>query len=636
LRKRALASSQTELETLKRLLLNDELKQLEKLESAIRELQFKSEDKESIIEKLTPLFDEILWQNFQTKEKKTIEILGRYLAQIIVQSSQENLEALSSSLQEVISPSIAKEIEENQDKMVDILYPIIGGMISRYVTQSIRELMDSINHKIEDGLSIERYKRKMKAKVTGVSESELLLEESSIAPIVSLFVIHKESGLLIAEATQESQAIDDPHMVASMASAIKDFINDWMQTHDTTQQSEVQLVSYGHATLYIEGAGSVYIIAFLEREPDAQQRLEINHFFASVVKGYNGFFQQFEGDDSAVEIEEIQEKLQHFLNLQEPHSKAKPLKEKQTKPLYWVFGVLLVIVLSFLVNFLYNHYRTYQLQEALLGEIPTAIHVEVEGHRVALYGEVKTPQEYRDILKFVEEEGYKVESHIDVPMGLLLEKERLFKTHLHQEHQKIAQLNRRFDRMNHEFQRVIQYNKISTFHLKEVEKLASVESYILEKLKKRFADYLSLDKDGALEFRNKHLFQIGNAIPNQEALVVLENRFKEYLHLLFDDPSIAPYIGAIVIEGYTDSSGSQKLNQRLSSQRAEYIRLYLADLDLVKSYHLEDRLYAKGLGSRHLVFVDGVEDKEASRRIKIKYQINLRKLVDAIKKQADG
>jgi len=262
LRKRALASSQTELETLKRLLLNDELKQLEKLESAIRELQFKSEDKESIIEKLTPLFDEILWQNFQTKEKKTIEILGRYLAQIIVQSSQENLEALSSSLQEVISPSIAKEIEENQDKMVDILYPIIGGMISRYVTQSIRELMDSINHKIEDGLSIERYKRKMKAKITGVSESELLLEESSIAPIVSLFVIHKESGLLIAEATQESQAIDDPHMVASMASAIKDFINDWMQTHDTTQQSEVQLVSYGHATLYIEGAGSAILLHF--------------------------------------------------------------------------------------------------------------------------------------------------------------------------------------------------------------------------------------------------------------------------------------------------------------------------------------------------------------------------------------
>jgi len=169
----------SELHQLKSLLLNDELDQLKKLESKLDTLDFRSEDQETIIERITPLFDTILLERLKDKDENTVKILSDHLSKIITQTSTSNPEALSYSLQKVIAPAISKEIANNKDVMIDSLYPIMGGMISKYVSQAIKEMLETINEKIEDGLSFDKYKRKLKSKVTGVSETELLLEESS-------------------------------------------------------------------------------------------------------------------------------------------------------------------------------------------------------------------------------------------------------------------------------------------------------------------------------------------------------------------------------------------------------------------------------------------------------------------------
>ena len=283
-------NNQTQLKLLKQLLLEDELTQLKKLASHLSKLDIEWNDTEVIKQKIEPLYDDILLANFAKYDSQTVSIIARYLADIITVSTHQDIDKLSHALQEVISPAISSEIENNKDKMIDALYPIMGGMISKYVTQSIKELMENINQKIEDGLSFERYKRKLKSKLTGVSEVELLLEESSDANIESILIIHKETGLMIAESHQENKELDDAVMVASMASAIKDFVNDWMNTQDSKMVSEVQILSYGNATLYIESAGSVYMIAFMDAEPDYEQRKEINHFLQKYYQNIANYF----------------------------------------------------------------------------------------------------------------------------------------------------------------------------------------------------------------------------------------------------------------------------------------------------------------------------------------------------------
>ena len=64
------------------------------------------------------------------------------------------------------------------------------------------------------------------------------------------------------------------------------------------------------------------------------------------------------------------------------------------------------------------------------------------------------------------------------------------------------------------------------------------------------------------------------------------------------------------IEGHTDSDGSDELNDGLSQARADAVRQFLIDAGLDG-----DRFTAVGFGENQLILVDGVEDKEASRRI---------------------
>ena len=145
-----LKNSTSELDQLKELLLADELAQLKELESKLKALDFQAQDKETIVERVTPLFDTILLERLQNKDTRTKNILSDYLADIITETSKHDVAGLSRSLQSVISPAIAKEIADNKDTMIDALYPIMGGMISKYVTQAIKEMMETINKKIED------------------------------------------------------------------------------------------------------------------------------------------------------------------------------------------------------------------------------------------------------------------------------------------------------------------------------------------------------------------------------------------------------------------------------------------------------------------------------------------------------
>ena len=314
-----------------------------------------------------------------------------------------------------VTPAISKGIADNKETMIDALYPIMGGMISKYVTQAIKEMMETINKKIESGLSFERYKRKAKAKLTGVSETELLMEESSEATISSLFVIQKESSLLIAEANLENQEIDDAHMVASMASAIKDFINDWAQ--NTEPGSEVQILSYGNATLYIESAGSVFLVAFLDAEPDYEQRAEINAFFASVLKEYSDFFQHFDGDDSTKEVVNLSMLMKDYLYAQAPSNASKSKKN----PAKYIFIFLGVLVFAYGLYLFNAWYVSDSLERKVYAQTGEHISIQKKDNVLVLEGQISSLEKVDTIHTLLRhyKKNSKIQDNLTVPISYI-------------------------------------------------------------------------------------------------------------------------------------------------------------------------------------------------------------------------
>jgi len=360
-----LKNSSSELDRLKELLLDEELKKLKKLEEKVDTLDFEARDDATIMKRVTP--------------------------------------------------AISKGISENKETMIDALYPIMGGMISKYVTQAIKELMETINKKIEQGLSFERIRRKAKSKLTGVSETELLLEESTDAMISSIFVVHKETSLLIAEAHLENKEIDDAHMVASMASAIKDFINDWMKHSDTID--EVQLLSYGNATLYIESAGSVFLVAFLDAEPDHEQRSKINTFFASLVKKYAKTFQTFDGEYSSEHFVELSREIKDYLYAQEAIHTIQ--KRNPAKILFVLLGILFSAYGVYLLN---NWYVEKTLEDTIHTQTGEEVSIDINADYVHIEGQVRSIDvmyKIEEIIRGIDRKPKHIINELSVPLSYL-------------------------------------------------------------------------------------------------------------------------------------------------------------------------------------------------------------------------
>lgn len=152
-----------------------------------------------------------------------------------------------------ITESIKKQIKESQDEVVEVLYPIIGRMIKKYITNEIQMLSDKIDAQMELAFSWEGWKIRIKAWISGTPQKELMLSKLIEPKIDEIHVIEKNSGLLLGSYTKKPDL--DRDMVAGMLTAIKSFVEEAFQT-DT---QELESIDYQNHKIIIKNFHSFFI-----------------------------------------------------------------------------------------------------------------------------------------------------------------------------------------------------------------------------------------------------------------------------------------------------------------------------------------------------------------------------------------
>jgi len=155
----------------------------------------------------------------------------------------------------------------------------------------------------------------------------------------------------------------------------------------------------------------------------------------------------------------------------------------------------------------------------------------------------------------------------------------------------------------------------------KIKYLTGIKLRVIEELKKSFGNSINITKDGAIRFNSKVLFDKDSSKLKESAKEELKKTFSKYINALLSNQAIAPNIETIVIEGHTDSDGGFLYNLKLSQDRALAVMDYLLSLDVAKKYNLQNLLTASGRSYLDKIVKNGVEDKEASRRIEIKFRL---------------
>ncbi len=166
----------------------------------------------------------------------------------------------------------------------------------------------------------------------------------------------------------------------------------------------------------------------------------------------------------------------------------------------------------------------------------------------------------------------------------------------------------------------------------KIKSLTGIKLKVIDELKQTLGDKIAVDKSGALRLSSKILFDKNSAKLKEKAKKELREVFEKYITSLMNNRAIAPYIDRIIIEGHTDSDGGYLYNLKLSQQRALAVMNYLLSLPISKKYNLKKYLVASGRSYIDRIIKNGKEDKEASRRIEIKFSLKNQEAMSEIEK----
>ncbi len=171
----------------------------------------------------------------------------------------------------------------------------------------------------------------------------------------------------------------------------------------------------------------------------------------------------------------------------------------------------------------------------------------------------------------------------------------------------------------------------------QIKALTGIRLKVIAALKEALGKKIDIDKkSGSLKLASNVLFDKGEATLKEAAKATLRKVFEEYIVTLMEDPRIRPYLKRIVIEGHTDSDGGYLYNLRLSQQRALAVMNYLLTLPVAKKYDLKPLMSASGRSYVDRIMRNGKEDKEASRRIEIKFMLKNDDAMQEIEKVLDA
>ena len=173
----------------------------------------------------------------------------------------------------------------------------------------------------------------------------------------------------------------------------------------------------------------------------------------------------------------------------------------------------------------------------------------------------------------------------------------------------------------------------------QIDQIIGVKADVIEALKKEFSKNnidVNIDaQTGALTLQSNVLFNYDESDLSDAGKTALEQILPIYCKVLLQD-DYKDYLAEIIIDGYTDTDGDYSYNLQLSQQRSLAVAQYLLDiqgnfLSSGQSGDLQQFLTVNGHSMANPVLdADGNVDKDASRRVEIKFRLKDDEMIDEL------
>lgn len=335
--------------------------------SALRDLLFKKELKK------------IAWLESQAGRYPTTEAVARALPEALQMSSQRS-GRLTEVLANPVESALHKSVQENPQPLVDVLFPILGPMIRKAVAQAFEGLSQSLNQAASYSLNPAF---RFQAWRSGLPFAEYVMLRTLVFRVEQLFLIHKETSLVLNHVSLEGSKIQDPDMVASMMSAIQQFAVDSFQLEGT---DSLDTFKVGDLHVHLLVGPQVALAAVVRGTLPVDTRTTLQELLESIEFRYAYQLEEFQGDEEP--FQPLSEELAKNLVVKREAPPTRP-----SAGAYLIFGSIVLVIGLVIGYFSLSSYRWNNFLKSL-EETPGILVTRTEKNWATSWGVPPIHREY--------------------------------------------------------------------------------------------------------------------------------------------------------------------------------------------------------------------------------------------------
>ena len=197
-----------------------------------------------------------------------------------------------------VERAITASVRSNPAPLADALFPVMGPAIRKAVAAALASMVEGLNRTLEHSLSWRSFVWRLEAMRTGKSFGEVMLLHTLVYRVEQVFLIHRESGLLLQHVTAGTGEVKDADMVSGMLTAIRDFVQDSFRVADS---ESLEAMKVGELSVWVEQGPRAMVAAVLRGTAPRTYRTTLQTALERVHLEFADEFEQFSGDTARFE-----------------------------------------------------------------------------------------------------------------------------------------------------------------------------------------------------------------------------------------------------------------------------------------------------------------------------------------------
>jgi outer membrane protein OmpA-like peptidoglycan-associated protein len=249
---------------------------------------------------------------------------------IALGASRDN--RIARALQPTIDTALKASTARNPKAIADAIFPVLGPAIRKAISAALAGMMQSLNQILNQSLSWQGIGWRLEALRTRKSFAEVVLLHTLVYRVEQVFLIHRQSGILLQHVVAEKIDIKDPDLVSGMLTAIQDFAKDSFNA-ETGEMLDTLRMDGDHS-IWIEHGADAILAAVIRGMPPVELRSRFRELLVEVHRRCADALENFDGQTGYFAI--IKQDMEDALTLQVRH------RRNTISPLFWLLAAALI------------------------------------------------------------------------------------------------------------------------------------------------------------------------------------------------------------------------------------------------------------------------------------------------------